>query len=532
MGLAPDPSAPIPFLLNSNNTKRQKRYIRLYTTFNSRYQLFAAVNLNFLPPSRFSITKPTPVLGVQSQVMAALPKKIEPKASALFVAYEILIYKHWRKTVLGVTKLDDDDLLLPTAFEYMDFLEWRTKQRAKRDGSADMEDKSPEAGFAGFVLAERCGHPIHPGDARLEIQDPQEDESNEEGKERNKITWCPMCTLQIHLKLLEKLWDKWLDSGGPWRILPPGGTGENFQTAKRAYYKRKTDFVNEIGKLDDIAGSEASWEAAHPAVDVEVTRPYNARTAMKVYEKSVQSPERVAEFDPTALRTPARKGEKKRLSYSPDTPEDTRHRANGLYARRHPSYDPESPYRCPKDDGWAETSFNNDWEYNVRQCRLLLCDKDPAKTDVAYCELTDDHSKDMLIKGIEEWFSMIQEDWKGPWVQILLTTTDLFVVWKTPPDTEESDTAFNSWDRLETLFGSNLEAHARRIGDLTDADIEEIQGEIAGNFFDQSSVASDSDSETDEQVHEGSDPMDLEEDENDVIVNIVGQQHQPDHATL
>jgi hypothetical protein len=123
----------------------------------------------------------------------------------------------------------------------MDFQAWRAKQRAKLDGAPDTEEKSPKASFAGFVLAERCGHPLHPGDPHLEAQDQREDESDEEGKERDTIAWCPMCISQIHLKLLGELWEKWMESGGPWRILPLGATSENFQVGKRAYYKRKTD---------------------------------------------------------------------------------------------------------------------------------------------------------------------------------------------------------------------------------------------------------------------------------------------------
>jgi hypothetical protein len=48
-------------------------------------------------------------------------------------------------------------------------------------------------------------------------------------------------------------------------------------------------------------------------------------------------------------------------------------------------------------------------------------------------------------------------------------------VWKGPSDIEGSDTEFNNWDRLETLVGTNLEAHARRIGDVTDdTDVEPV----------------------------------------------------------
>jgi hypothetical protein len=79
--------------------------------------------------------------------------------------------------------------------------------------------------------------------------------------------------------------------------------------------------------------------------------------------------------------------------------------------------------------------------------------------------------------------------------------------------------------------GTNLEAHALRIGDLTDADIEPIQGQTLGDFFDQDSVASDSSSETDEEEHELSDSMDLRGDE-DVVTGVAGQERQLDHMAL
>jgi hypothetical protein len=457
--------------------------------------------------------------------MAALPQKPDPKASALFLPHELETYKHWRQSVLNTPLSNNDDILLPTAFEYMDFLAWRRKQRAVLNGAPEADDKSPDPAFSEFILAKRCGHPLHPGDPRLEAQRQQEDE----GAEEDEIAWCSMCVLQIHLKLLAELWEKWLDSGGPWRILRPGFTGEDFQIGKRAYYKRKTDLVNDVDHLEDIARLEDAWEAMHPAVDVEAVRLYSAKTAVDTYAKGVQFPARLAETGQTAPRTPANQAQKKRLSYSPDTPEDTRHRSSAIFARQCTAYDPDSLHRCPEEAGWVETSFKNSWEYNVRQCRTLLCNKDPSDPEVTYRELSDDDSKDNLIKGIEEWFGKMQEEWKGPWVNILLNTTDMFLVWNDPPCVEEGDNDFNNWDRADTLVGTNLEAHARRIGDINeDTGTELVEGEVTEDFFDQDSIASDSDASDSESVSdeepESSDPMDLDQDEIDVVDSIVGQE--------
>jgi hypothetical protein len=110
--------------------------------------------------------------------------------------------------------------------------------------------------------------------------------------------------------LLGELWDKWEESGGSWRILPPWSTGENSQIGKRAYCKQKTDVVNDIDDLEDVAQLETAWEAAHPAVYVEVARAYSAKTATTVYAKSVQFPARLVEAGQITPKTPARKGEK------------------------------------------------------------------------------------------------------------------------------------------------------------------------------------------------------------------------------
>lgn len=91
--LAPDLNAAVPMFFNTNITKHQKRYVRRYSILNSWYQLFA-LDFNFLSPSRFSRTKPTSTLVVRPKLMVTLSQKIEPKASALFLSYELSLYKH------------------------------------------------------------------------------------------------------------------------------------------------------------------------------------------------------------------------------------------------------------------------------------------------------------------------------------------------------------------------------------------------------------------------------------------------------
>jgi hypothetical protein len=200
--------------------------------------------------------------------------------------------------------------------------------------------------------------------------------------------------------------------------LPPGVHGDLFIKAKRAYYKAKTGLVNAMDSIEDIAHSEAAWELAKPGVHVEeATREYAATKAVEKYRKGIKFPAELAE-DKSEIRTPPRKiQKKKRLSYFPGTPQDTRHRPNCFYSRGMTSYDPESPHACPDDEGWADYSFSRDWEYNVRQCRLLLCDKESSPPNVTYRELRHELSKDHLIRALNHFFSTMTEGWVPHWTK-------------------------------------------------------------------------------------------------------------------
>ncbi|RAR05249.1 sec63-like protein [Stemphylium lycopersici] len=468
----------------------------------------------------------------ESSHMAAMnpPRLQPPKASALFSTYDLQIYKQWQHPGFETGVLADESVLLPTAFEYADFLEWRGKKSAAYVyGHLPVDDGvAPRQDFAGFAQAYRCGHPLHPGHPLLESQEEEKrdveeekgqmcDEEKEEDDDiNNTIPWCHNCTLRIHLKLLAELWERWHEVGGPWRTLPAGTSGEAFQKAKRAYYKCKVDLINEVNSLEDFARLEAVWERKHPAANMEAVKEWSATEAMKIYEKNVRFPARLADLDDVAPRTPRRTEQRKQLSYSPDTPEDTRHRPNGLFARHVTSYDPESPHRCPDEEGWVETSFKNDWEYNIRQCRLLFCDRNPALPDVTYRKLTDDSSKDRLIRALTEWLAIMPEDWKQSWESMLSSSTEMFLVWKDQQHLGGNENEFNSWDKKWTLVGSSLEAFARRIGDVEDEEEEEgeeegeeektfsqahlgsvselVQDEAeSGDLLDQDSTASESD---------------------------------------
>jgi hypothetical protein len=483
--------------------------------------------------------------------MNAQQLKEPAKASALFTSHELQKYKTFLYPTANTYLLADKSILLPTAEQYADFLAWDTQQRARRHGFIAPPGEKKVGGEA---KAKKCGHALHPGHPFVLARPPQENEEGvEEGEvEIDGVDRCPMCVLEIHLTLLAELWDKWLDVGGPWRDLPPGVDSDSFIIAKRAYYQAKTESVNAMDAVEDVASSEATWSAANPDVDVSASKEHMATKAVEEYRQGIHFPARLADAPPQTPPPRKTKKVKKRLSYSPETPEETRHTPNSFYSRSMTSYDTNSPHACPYDEGWADSSFNKDWEYNVRQSRLLLCDREPSVPGVTYRELTHELSKDHLVRALQHWFSSMDPGWVLHCTRDMIATADIFLVWKAKKDEQwyeygEHD-CFDTWNKIPTLAGSNLEAYARSVGDVDIENFEalrvppsaeeddETKGEDeedeeedeADEFSNQESMAEEENSE--EEDYEGiADPMDLEEDE-EVVVDVAEQEGQPGHT--
>ncbi|CAA9966723.1 hypothetical protein PTMSG1_10082 [Pyrenophora teres f. maculata] len=465
--------------------------------------------------------------------------KLPVKASVLLKGDDLRHFKdfrYWRSCCNpAVLDIRDEYMTLPTAYEYYEF----------RNHCANTH-LAKETGVAG-----QCRHPLHPGHPAAKSQKPEVDRANQSPKE--VAQWCPLCTVKIHLGLLDALYKQWEAVGGPWHNpdSPPRTPARH--EAMRAYTVRKKDFANELLKLEDISQAEKEWENANSSISTSVEAPqkYSATKALDAYAKIVKFPGMAPAPEPISSITPfpsPGQPKKKKLSFSPDVPQETRHRPCAHYFRNCPSvYDPHSPHACPSKEGWAETSFQNDLHYNLCQCRLLLCDRNPSSHgEVTYRELHDDASKDLLVALVEEWLENLDNQAeKQYWTRNLTATTDLFAVWKEDDVTGEE--LFSDWIRLEVLEGSNLEAYARAIGDLNESDDEEGSEE----FFDQESVASDSehgnegegeDVKVEEQEEKAgvrkrkrkrggnvdiwSDPMDLDDDVNgrSEIVGLVGGQ--------
>ncbi|KAI8937056.1 hypothetical protein NX059_006275 [Plenodomus lindquistii] len=425
-------------------------------------------------------------------------KRALPKADALFLPNELPWYFLWWQEHYKEEIVNPLRVLLPTAFEYIEYLEWMSKKQQRnheasspakeveQDAPAPPPTPSPKPPSSEspatqdpaneIVKAARCQHTLHPGHPAAT---PTTEEDIVNITEKRIQQWCPKCTLTIHVRILTDLWQRWSALGGPWRNLPPGTRGEHYDNQKQAFRIRKLDMVNAIDELDAIAAQELEWETAHPEVEIaDAVKEQSASKTMSVYQAGNLWPEgfnqhMVLHIPPRTPKSTAKGKGKMRLSYSPGTPEDTRHRPNGKYARDSRWYDPKSPHACPNEEGWVDTALRDDWRYNVRQCRLLWCDRDPQDPGVTYRELHDEKSKDRLLGGIDMWMASMPQEHVSQWQSVMRDTSDIFLAWESEEPTEGSEEGYTSWDKIEGLVGSDLEAHALAIGEIDEEDFKD-----------------------------------------------------------
>jgi hypothetical protein len=427
-------------------------------------------------------------------VMARPPSQ----ASVLFTPLELRVYQRWRS--LYVYEIEDDDFTpVPNAFEYAAYKEWRANERAQDlpqnsmsasdvcETESEIEnEEAPKAEeeVKGFVIAEKCRHPLHPAHVKQRVPGYW----IEDGEIPDTPSHCPVCTLALHRNLIEALSEKWKELGAPWRraAITDNDERAKYSETLRAYHKAKVALVNAMRGFEEAVEEEKEWEVAHPERDVEIVKEHGAKKALEQYETGIAYPARLAEPDQVLPATPSSKRARtKHQTYSYDTPNNTKHRPQGVWLRGGSSYDADSPHACPSDEGYWDTSYYRDWRFAISQCRILLVryDSDTGEPQYSdkntgpYRRLTNPHVR-ALIKLVERGIrnATLNE-------QCLQQMGSMFLVWHNGSRGEEM---FNAWSYHVTLVGTVVEAYARRAGDIDDAEwaaretaeVEE-EGEVA-----------------------------------------------------
>lgn len=415
-------------------------------------------------------------------------------ASLLFKDDDLKFYLRWQLQQATIPPERRGDL--PDAFEYADYLEWRkvlTKiQRMpargtlaalqERERAMDEVEKRFQLLGEGWVLAHHCKHPLHPvhPGARalqaslqaLEDLDDEDDEDNE-GEIIEPVLRCPVCIVRAHMELSKLLMERWSDFGGPWRNVDhekdPGALKYNFFSL--AYRKAKSALVITVHAFQEWADQESEWETQHPESDIREAKDYTATAAVAKNYAECHSPGQLLPA-PEGFNSPIGKEKtpkKKKLTFTPDTP-DSRNRPNTFFSRSSSFYDKNSQYSCNNEEGWLDTSFFQDYEYTISQCRILLLIYDAtAETEVSYVDLNagDDKGENEHVTRLQElvaeWASSQDEDTREHYLRQCASISDTFVVYK---GDLSGGTDFNSFMVTPTLVGTCLEEYARLIGDI------------------------------------------------------------------
>jgi hypothetical protein len=441
-----------------------------------------------------------------------------PKASVLFAPHELRLYLRWRSEQ-PVASPSDKFPPFPDAYEYAAFLTWRAKERTRilrkahitdvpDNATVEQEDPIPD----GCAVAQICGHALHPATTTSGSED---------------ISHCPVCVYKLHAALIAAIWEKWLDLEGPWHGSDHADNAERtaYNNTNRAYHTAKVALVNAMQDIEDKAALEENWAEAH-----HVANAYGTVKALELYQTSIDFPTTSGVAPQTPLSTPAKRRlkEKKKIEYSPDTPENTRHRPQSLWSRTMSSHDPNSPHACPSDEGYWDTSYCNDWHFNVSQCRILLCSYPDEETlKLEYRDLNAGPDRGLEIPGVEHLITLLErhiakqnardQQW---WYRYLRSTSDIFLVFREEGDEE----MFSAFEKVEGLLGSHVEEYAREIGEIDDEewgarkdawteqvgeDEELYEVDLASDRSDQAEFGGSEDEVEDIKLR---DSMDLEED--------------------
>jgi hypothetical protein len=415
-------------------------------------------------------------------VMARPPSQ----ASVLFTLIELRVYQRWRSLyVYGVA--DDDFTPVPNAFEYAAYKEWRASERAQTlprnpisasdtcetESETENEDvPKVQTEMKGFVIAEKCRHPLHPAHVKQHIPRSW----IEDGEIPDTPSHCPVCILALHRYLIEALSEKWKELGGPWRraAITDNDERAKYSETLRAYHKAKVALVNAMRGFEEEVEEERKWELAHPERDIEVVKEQGAKKVLDLYERGIVYPARLAEPDQVPHATPrSKRSRTKHQTYSYDTPDNTKHRPQSAWNRGGSCYDPDSPHACPSDEGYWDTSYYSDWRFAISQCRILLMRFIPDIPELQYSDvnagpdrgLGNPHVK-ALIQLVEGFLACMEPTVKERWIRCLQHIGEMFLVWQALD--YEGDEAFNAWSCHGTLIGSVVEAYVRRIGDIDD----------------------------------------------------------------
>lgn len=464
-------------------------------------------------------------------------------ASILFTEDEIGTYVRWQLQQPGIPQARH--YAIPTALEYADFIHWRHELRNQWRASTSSDDffhmdsistsassgngnteKGTQAltneGKDSFELAEKCKHSLHPvlpalfaslkemnGSSPPRYPSPPSEGELPHAVEPLQCLRCPVCTVRMHLTFIEVILARWALYGGPWRenpIISTGLDGIIYDACRKAYHRAKTDMINSGQEFENWAVAEQRWESSNSSVDLAAVKPFSAGEGVRVFRSSMKFfpgaiDENTASQDQADKRTnlsttapstvPQPKKPEKKLTWTSDTPLETRHTPSHQYHR--PStfwYNPSSPHSCLDEEGWNDTSHMHDHLFVLSQCRILRLVWSPGAEYMTYDDLNttitsptgsiiqrfgDNAHVRRLQAMVMGWVDTLQESEK--WIEYLRTTADIFLVLKR--DWSAGD-EFDRFKMVTSLNSPGLRTYAKLMGDVDENEEEPVEPIVIG----------------------------------------------------
>jgi hypothetical protein len=280
---------------------------------------------------------------------------------------------------------------------------------------------------------------------------------------------------------------------------------EVYNFCNGAYHRAKVDIINPVQDFENRALAEQVWATTNPEVDISVVEPYCVREALRLFREQTTCPDAptdkyVADREETSDKdksspdnsTPSvAKTSKKKLTWTSDTPEETRHTPTHRYSRTCTIwYDPHSPHACQDKEGWYDISHMEDHPFALSQRWILRLVWSPGAKYMTYFDLNttitspegiiirrfrDNKHIRRLASTVLQWVNTLQE--REKWLGYLETTADIFLVLNR--DWSEGDD-FDRFEMVTTLNSPGMRTYAELVGDVDEDEVEPVRPIVIG----------------------------------------------------
>ncbi|KAF2712592.1 hypothetical protein K504DRAFT_464671 [Pleomassaria siparia CBS 279.74] len=280
----------------------------------------------------------------------------------IFSKEQLPMYLFWLRNV----KKTGSDPHFPTPIEYHEFIKWHTPKVTS-------------------IPSKRCKDKRHPWD-NISI-----------------ATYCPVCTVDIHIRFVMMVKEAWEKVSGPWTRPVQIENDQSYPGLRLAYRYARCQLANAVLFSERLQMNELEWDAKNP--NVNVSDCYSNGKALDIASQKTSDLGLwgIDLIDIREDRIDRGQHPEKTVRFAPDTSDNCsdNSRQQAQFRRNSPQYKPgKHAYALgPKNYSWA-----NSLHADLDHCKLFLVDS-PAEME----ELTPDPSKQEGLLGGYKYASLVHK---------------------------------------------------------------------------------------------------------------------------